>query len=408
MHDVGNLVVMPGLVDTHVHINEPGRTEWEGFESATRAAAAGGITTLVDMPLNSTPATTTVAALEAKRAAMSGKCHVDVGLWGGVVPGNAPELRALRAGGVLGFKCFMVPSGVDDFGEVGERELREALPIIAELGVPLLAHAESPEPILRASEAAESFDPSRYITYLRSRPVEAELQAIELLIQLSREYGARIHVVHVATGDAIPLLRDARDSGVPITAETCPHYLVFAAEEIKDGAFAWKCAPPIREARERDRLLDALEEGTLDLVASDHSPAPPAMKQPDDGSFFSAWGGIASLQLSLAATWTAALRRRRTPSDIARWMCEAPAKLAGLEGRKGAIARGHDADFTVWDPDARFTVDARTLQHRHKQTPYDGRSLSGVVRATYLRGRRIFHDGALSGAPEGALLTTRP
>ena len=402
--DHGDLVIMPGLVDTHVHVNEPGRTEWEGFETATRAAAAGGITTIVDMPLNSTPATVSERAFELKREAAAGKCRVDVGFWGGVVPGNAAALRGLRRQGVLGFKCFMVPSGVDDFAEVAEHDLREAMPVLAEIGAPLLVHAESPGPILRASAAAESFDPRRYSTWLHSRPVEAELEAIELVVRLAREFGTRVHIVHVAAGDAIALIRDARESGVRITAETCPHYIYFAAEEIRDSALAWKCAPPIRESRDRDRLIGGLQAGMLDLVASDHSPAPAALKTPADGSFFSAWGGIASLQVSLAATWTATLRRGVTPSTIAQWMSAAPAALAGLTGRKGAIAPGYDADFVVWDPEARFTVDASALAHRHKITPYDGRTLSGVVRATYLRGSLVFDNGAFPGAPTGTQL----
>ncbi len=402
--DYGDLVIMPGLVDTHVHINEPGRTDWEGFETATRAAAAGGITTVVDMPLNSTPATVSEHAFDVKRAAAAGKCHVDVGFWGGVVPGNTASLRGLRLRGVLGFKCFMVPSGVEDFAEVAEHELREAMPVLAEIGAPLLVHAESPEPILRASAAADTFDPRRYSTYLHSRPVEAELEAIALIVRLASEFGTRVHIVHVAAGDAIAIIRDARESGVRITAETCPHYIYFAAEEIRDSALAWKCAPPIREARDRDRLIGALQDGVLDLVASDHSPAPPAMKTPADGSFFSAWGGIASLQVALAATWTAMQRRRVVPSDIARWMSTAPATLAGLGSRKGAIAPGYDADCVVWDPEARFTVDASTLAHRHKITPYDGRTLSGVVRATYLRGSLVFDNGAFAGAPTGMQL----
>lgn len=402
--DYGDLVIMPGLVDTHVHINEPGRTDWEGFRTATRAAAAGGITTIVDMPLNSTPATVSEDALAHKRDAAQGKCHIDVGFWGGVVPGNAAALRGLRAHGVLGFKCFMVPSGVEDFAEVGEHDLRQAMPVLAELDAPLLVHAESPGPIMRASAAAEAFDPRRYSTWLRSRPVEAELEAIELLVRLSREFGTRVHVVHVAAGDAIALIRAARAAGVRISAETCPHYLYFAAGDIPDAALAFKCAPPIRDARDRDRLLAALGDGDLDLVASDHSPAPPALKSPADGSFFSAWGGIASLQIALPVTWSAALRRGHTPADIARWMSAAPAALAGLSGRKGAIAPEHDADFVIWDPDACFTVDAHKLEHRHKITPYDGQTLSGTIRATYLRGHLIHENGALVGAPLGTQL----
>jgi allantoinase len=388
--DYGNLLIGPGLVDTHVHVNEPGRTDWEGFDSATRAAAAGGITTIVDMPLNSVPATTTVAALEAKRAAARGQCHVDVAFWGGVVPGNAGELDALVDAGVRGFKCFLAPSGVDEFPMVGEVDVREALPILARRDAPLLVHAEDPAHLTPPTG-------SSYQSYLDSRPPRAELAAIETMVRLAREFGARVHIVHVACAEGVDAVARGRAAGVRITAETCPHYLTFCAGEIRDGATEFKCAPPIRDARHRDALLAGLRAGALDLVATDHSPAPPAMKC--GGDFARAWGGIASLEMSLAAVASAT-----TEYEVARWMADAPARLARLDGRKGRIAVGYDADLVVWDPAAEWTVDPETLQQRHKLTPYAGRVLRGVVEATYLRGERIWDGGRLTRAGSGQLL----
>jgi allantoinase len=404
LEDVGDAVLMPGLVDTHVHINEPGRAEWEGFDTATRAAAAGGVTTLVDMPLNSIPATTTAAAFHRKLDAARGRLHVDVGFWGGVVPGNADDLRPLWEAGVLGFKCFLCPSGVDEFGYVAEADLRAAMPVLAGLGAPLLAHAELPEPLARGALAVADLDGRHYAVYLASRPPEAEHQAIELLVRLCRETGARVHVVHLADADSLPLLREARAAGLPVTVETCPHYLHFAAEAIRDGATDHKCAPPIRDHDNRERLWDALGAGDIDLIVTDHSPCPPEMKGLDDGDFLQAWGGIASLQLTLSVAWKGARRRGYTPVDLARWMCEAPARLAGLERSKGAIAAGRDADFVVWHPDEEFTVDPAKLHHRHRVTPYAGATLPGVVAATYLRGHRIYDRGQLIAGPAGRTL----
>ncbi|MDQ6828036.1 MAG: allantoinase AllB, partial [Gemmatimonadota bacterium] len=317
--DAGERVIMPGLVDSHVHCNEPGRTEWEGFRTATRAAAAGGITTIVDMPLNSIPATTTLAALRTKRAAADGQCMVDVAFWGGLVPGNADELAPMAAAGVCGFKCFLVPSGVDEFEAAGESDLAAALPILRAAGVPLLVHAELSAPLERARRDVERADPGRYATWLASRPDEAELEAIDLMIGLARRSGARIHIVHVATSRATALLREAQQSGVPISAETCPHYLHFDASDIADGATEYKCAPPIRQGSHRDGLWSALDD-SLQLVASDHSPCPPEMKARDRGDFMAAWGGIASLQLGLSIVWTGAEGRGRDLRDVARWM----------------------------------------------------------------------------------------
>ena len=405
VHEAGDFVVMPGLVDTHVHINEPGRADWEGFSSATRAAAAGGVTTLIEMPLNSIPATITAAALREKLAAAAGKLWVDTGFWGGVVPGNSEELPALWDAGVFGFKCFLVPSGVDEFAHVTEADLRVALPKLAALGAPLLAHAELPEPIEKAvAGLAKNASPRKYAIWLAARPREAENEAIALLVRLGREFGARIHIVHVSSADALALLREAKDAGGAVTAETCPHYLIFAAEEIADGATEFKCAPPIRERENREKLWQALGDGTLDFIATDHSPCPPAMKLQDEGDFLRAWGGIASLQLSLPAVWTEARARGYAVTLLAKWLCEGPARLAGLAGKKGTIAVGSDADFVIWDSDAKFRVDAAQLHHRHKVTPYAGRELSGRVETTFLRGRKIFERGEFSAGPVGHVL----
>jgi allantoinase len=405
VHDAGDLVVMPGLVDTHVHINEPGRTEWEGFSTATRAAAAGGVTTLIDMPLNCIPATTTPSAYREKLAAAAGKLWVDVGFWGGVVPGNVADLRALWDAGAFGFKCFLVPSGVDEFCHVNEADLRAALPELAALGATLLVHSELPGPIeAAANKNAAGGSPKRYQTWLASRPREAENEAVALLVQLAREFKARIHIVHLSSSDAAGSLEQAKVDGFEVSAETCPHYLTFAAEHIEDGATEFKCAPPIRERENREKLWAALDDGTVDLIATDHSPCPPAMKLTDQGDFERAWGGVASLQVSLPAVWTEARRRGYAVPRVAAWMCQAPAKLAGLEKRKGAIDVGCDADFVIWDPDTAFRVDPAQLCHRHKLTPYAGRELKGLVETTFLRGRKIFDRGEFSASPIGQVL----
>src|SRR5262245_35098586 len=404
--DAGALVVLPGLVDTHVHINDPGRADWEGFETATRAAAAGGITTLVDMPLNSIPSTTSVDALEAKRQAAQRRCHVDVAFWGGVVPGNRDALAPLARAGVRGFKCFLSPSGVDEFEHVAERDLREALPVLASTGLPLLAHAEFPallrNPLATADGAAP--DPCRYATWLASRPPASELAAISLLIELAQQYGAHVHIVHLATAQALPAIAAARRGGVRVTVETCPHYLTFAAEAIPDGRPEFKCAPPIRGGDEREGLWRGLEADEIDLVASDHSPAPPALKHLADGDLVRAWGGIASVQIALAAVWTGMAARKLSVEGLARWMSAAPARLAGLEAIKGAIAIGRHADLVLFDPDEETTVDAGSLYHRHPVTPYDGARLRGKVKTTILRGQVVFDENACRGPACGRLL----
>jgi allantoinase len=384
LDDAGQNVVMPGLVDTHVHVNEPGRTEWEGFETATRAAAAGGVTTILDMPLNSIPATTTASALEVKRDAARGKCVVNVEYIGGLVPGNTGELEGLRDAGVRAFKCFLAPSGVDEFPAVSEQDLRQAFPVLARLGLPLMVHAEDPAR-LRAGPPGGS---KVYADYLASRPVESERSAIELLVRLMEWCPTPVHVVHLSSARSLDVVRAARKKGLPLTVETCPHYLTFSAEEVADGATEYKCAPPIRNEAAREGLWQALVAGEIDLIASDHSPCPPILKEPG-GDFFSAWGGIASLQLSLAAVWTGARARGVAPERIAEWMSAGPARLARLDGRKGTLAAGYDADLVIWDPDSAFTVDPAALEHRHAVTPYAWRTLYGKVLATFVGGRPV-------------------
>lgn len=402
--DVGDLVVMAGLVDTHVHLDEPGRSDWEGFDTGTRAAAAGGVTTIVDMPLNSLPATTTVEALDAKRRAADGRCWVDVGFWGGVVPGNADALAPLFHAGALGFKCFLVPSGVDDFPCVTERDLRAALPILANLAATLLVHAELPGPIARATAALGPADPAQYGSYLASRPDEAEVEAVELVARLAAETGARVHIVHLSSARSIPIIERIRRSGVTMTVETCPHYLYFAADDVPRGATAYKCAPPIRSDADRDALWHALDRGLIDQVVSDHAPSLPSMKCFESGNFLKAWGGISSLQLGLPIVWSRARDRGWSFSDLSARMSAAPADLAGLSRRKGRLARGCDADVVVWNPEEEFEVDAGRLYHRHPVTPYDGQRLAGRVEMTFLRGIRIYDRGSFGSAPAGTLL----
>jgi allantoinase len=398
--DAGDSVVMPGLVDTHVHLNEPGRTDWEGFTSGTRAAAAGGVTTLIDMPLNSIPPTTTVRGLHAKVQAARNQCWVDVGFWGGVVPGNADQIEPLIGEGVFGFKCFLVPSGVDEFQNVTEADLQLALPIIAANRSLLLVHAELPGPI----DLARTENSSRsYGSYLSSRPRAAENEAIDLLIRLSREFGARIHIVHLSSADAIPELQAARAEGLPITVETCPHYLLFSAEEIPDGATQFKCAPPIRENENRERLWRALADGVIDFITTDHSPCPVSMKSMETGDFFQAWGGITSLQLGLPSVWTEARRRGYSLEQVVLWRATYPARVSGLQDRKGAIAVGKDADLVLFRPDAAIEW-PHVLHHRHKLTPYEGRALTGVVERTILRGETIYHNGEFAAAPSGTMV----
>jgi allantoinase len=393
--------LLPGLVDSHIHINEPGRTEWEGFRTATRAAATGGYTTLIDMPLNCLPATTNVAALEAKRKSAQGQCLVDWAAWGGVSHRNANDLEPLAQAGVRGFKCFLAEPGLDGFNRVDEGELRAAAPHIARTGLPLLVHAELPEVLDRAASNLANPDWRRHETWLRSRPDEAELEAIRLMIRLCREYGFRLHIVHLVTAQALPDLRRAKEEGLPVTVETCPHYLHFAAEEIPNGSTLHKCAPPIRRAQNREHLWDAVREGLIDLIATDHSPCPPEMKRVEEGNFSTAWGGIASVSVAISVAWTGMRKRNLTLNDLVCLLSQRPAQLAGLEGRKGQIAPGYDADFVIFDPEAEKTVTEAQLHTRHAISPYVGEKLLGTVKATYLRGNPVFDGGRFANPPRG-------
>ncbi|QEU88537.1 allantoinase AllB [Streptomyces viridosporus] len=395
--DLGDDVLLPGLVDTHVHVNDPGRTEWEGFRTATRAAAAGGITTLVDMPLNSLPPTTTVDHLRTKRRAAAAEAHIDVGFWGGVLPDNVEDLHPLHEAGVFGFKAFLSPSGVEEFPHLGQEELARSLAEIAAFDGLLTVHAEDPHRLAAAPRAAGP----RYADFLASRPREAEHTAIALLLEQAERLGARVHVLHLSSGDALPLIAAARADGVRVTVETCPHYLTLTAEEVPDGASAFKCCPPIREAANRDLLWQALADGTVDCVVTDHSPSTADLKTDD---FATAWGGISGLQLSLPAVWSEARGRGHGLEDVVRWMSARTAGLVGLDARKGAIAPGRDADFAVLAPDETFTVDPAALQHRNPVTAYAGRTLYGVVKSTWLRGRCVVADGEFT-EPKGRLLT---
>jgi allantoinase len=404
--DAGDAALLPGLVDSHVHVNEPGRTDWEGFRTATRAAAAGGVTTIVDMPLNCSPPTTTIAALAAKAAAARGAALVDYGFWGGAVPGNARDLAALHAQGVLGFKAFLVDSGVDEFAPLDGDALADTMERLAGLGSVLLVHAELPGPIARAAHAGPA-EPRRYASWLAARPVEAELEAIDLVVRSAARTGCPAHVVHLACADGADAIATARIRGTPVSVETCPHYLTFTAEEIPDGATAFKCAPPIRARVHRERLWAALGDARIDLVASDHSPCPPALKGQETGDFFAAWGGIASLELLLPATWTGACARGHHLTALATWLSAGPARLAGLDGRKGRIAVGWDADLVAFEPDVTWTVDPRSLHHRHQITPYAGRDLRGRVMRTYVRGRCVYDRGTFPSSPDGLWLRGR-
>ncbi|MFC6878686.1 MULTISPECIES: allantoinase AllB [Actinomadura] len=385
--DLGDLALLPGLVDTHVHVNEPGRTEWEGFATATRAAAAGGVTTLIDMPLNSIPPTTTPAALAAKRAAARGACHIDVGFWGGAVPGNVPSLRPLHDAGVFGFKCFTADSGVPEFPPLSPDGMAEAFREIASFGGLVIVHAEDPEALTAPSDGG-------YPAFLDSRPPSSERRAVEHVIRLAEQTGVRAHILHLSSADCLEPLAKARSRGLPVTAETCPHYLTLSAEDVPDAsATSYKCCPPIRDAANREALWTGLAEGVITAVVTDHSPSTPELKQ---GDFATAWGGISSLQLGLPAVWTAARARGHGLGDVVRWMAENTAALAGL-ARKGRIAVGNDADLVAFAADEPFTVDPANLHHRHPVTPYAGRTLTGAVQATWLRGAVV--DGTPSGEP---------
>jgi allantoinase len=407
--DARGLHVLPGVVDAHVHFNEPGRTDWEGFATATRAAAAGGITTLIDMPLNSQPVTTTVEALRLKQRAAAGQIWVDCGFHAGIVPGNAAEVEGLLEAGVCAFKAFLCHSGIDDFPNVAEADLRAVLPMLAAAGVPLFVHAELVASLPERITGALTANPRSYPAYLQTRPAAWEVAAIELLIRLCREYDCPIHIVHLAAGRAArPLLKEAKRAGLPISVETGPHYLFFAAEEIPDGDTRFKCAPPIRERGERNCLREMLLSGEIDTVGSDHSPAPPELKRIEEGDLSRAWGGISSLQLLLPVVWTTLTGSLDSRARcIATHLARNPARLVGLDARKGAIAPGLDADLAIFDPEAMTIVRGADLHHRHKICPYEGRTLIGRVDGTVLRGRLIYEQGQFIGNANGALLARR-
>ena len=396
--DLGDLALLPGLVDTHVHVNEPGRTEWEGFATATRAAAAGGVTTICDMPLNSLPPTVSVAALTEKRAAAAGQCWVDVAFWGGAVPGNINALADLHQAGVIGFKCFLIDSGVPEFPPLEVAELRSVLGSLAALGARLIVHAEDAAEITPASGAD-------FGSFVASRPPAAERRAIEKVISAAAATGGRAHIVHLSAAECVAMIAGAKAAGIQLTAETCPHYLYFTAEQVPDGATEFKCCPPIRDSANREALWRGLEAGVIDCVVSDHSPCTPELKAAPGGDFGEAWGGIASLQLGLSAVWTAARRRGRTLEDMVRWMAAAPATLASLPA-KGRLAAGCDADLVAFDPDESFVVEPGRLLHRNPLTPYAGRTLTGRVRQTWLRGTALLDpaSGVPDGEPAGRLL----
>ncbi|MFK7992136.1 MAG: allantoinase AllB [Sandaracinaceae bacterium] len=401
VEDVGELAVLPGLVDGHVHINEPGRTEWEGFVTATEAAAVGGVTTLVDMPLNCIPVTTSVPALETKLASTEGALRVDVGFWGGVVPGNTDDLPRLAKAGALGAKAFLCHSGIDDFPASDEAVLRAAMHAMADAGIPLLAHAE-----LELDVDPRTDDPRDYDAWLSRRPTRFEDEAIRLLIRLCRETRCPVHIVHLSSATALPSLAEARDEGLPITVETCPHYLCLRAEDVPEGDTTYKCAPPIRGDANREALWAGLFDGTIDFVVTDHSPCTPHLKELERGDFLAAWGGIASLSLGLSSVWAEASARGATLGQMAAWMSSRPARFAGLSRDKGAIEKGRHADLVVLDPDATFEVRPDTLRFRHKVSPWIGRTLKGSVQQTWLRGRRIF-DGTDVAGPYGTPLLHR-
>ncbi|XP_037071497.1 allantoinase-like isoform X2 [Pollicipes pollicipes] len=401
--DFGPLVVMPGLVDSHVHVNEPGRTEWEGFTSATRAAAAGGITTIVDMPLNSIPPTTTPENLAAKLDAAKDQCFVDVAFWGGVVPGNEACLRPLLEAGLPGFKCFLINSGVDEFPHVTADQVETALQRLCGTGAVLLFHAE-----VDIGVDPPGGDPKQYATFLASRPRKMENEAIKVVVEQCRKYGVRCHIVHLSSSDALEMIAECKSTGAPLTVETCNHYLTFQSVDIPDCATQYKCCPPIREEENREALWEAVKSGLIDLVVSDHSPCTLDLKQPGVMDFMEAWGGIASVQFDLPVFWTEAARRGLSLHDVSRLMSNNTSRLAGLQSRKGALRDGMDADFVVWDPDEEWTVAEEDIIFKNKISPYIGRRVRGRVHQTLVRGEVVFSDGQVVEVATGSQLLLGP
>ncbi len=401
--EAGRKVIMPGVIDPHVHINEPGRTEWEGFNTATKAALAGGITTLVDMPLNSSPVTTTVKAFEEKLTATKNQLHTNCGFWGGIIPGNEKEIEPLIEKGVLGFKAFLTHSGIDEFPNVTEHDLRKAMPIIAKHNLPLLVHCELTSPFSTRGEGSGM----RYQTYLNSRPRKWEDDAIALMIRLCEEYNCRTHIVHLSSSNSINQIAKAKQKGLPLTVETAQHYLFFSADKIKDGETQFKCAPPIREKENNEKLWQALKDGIIDFVATDHSPCPPDLKEFETGNFMKAWGGITSLQFALPILWTAAKQRDCTLNDIIKWLCENPAKLIGREKNKGKIEKGFDADLIVFDDGKEFTVTENSILHKNKITPYLNEKLYGIIDRTYLKGEKVFDAGKFLHLNKGKIIKSK-
>ncbi len=402
VEDRNEQYIFPGLIDCHVHINEPGRTFWEGFDTATKAAAAGGITSLIEMPLNASPVTTTSENFHFKIRSAFGKLHVNCGFWGGLVPDNLKHLDALLEQGAFGLKAFLTHSGIDEFPNTDENHLRDALKILKKHGKPLLVHCELDA--INADDKLLEANPRSYHAYLKSRPKSWENEAIKLVIKLCRETGARIHIVHLSSAEALDEIRKAKKDGFPITVETCPHYLIFNAEEIKDGQTQFKCAPPIRERENNELIWEAIKDGTIDFIATDHSPATPDLKEMESGDFRKAWGGIAGLQFLLPAFWTGARKRGIEVGEIVRLLSTNPAKFCGLDGKRGTIMRGHEADLMIWEPDSSFLVTEADIQHRHKVCPYTGMELFGKVKKTIVRGFDVYDDGRFLHLGHGNLL----
>jgi allantoinase len=402
VEELNELVVMPGLIDCHVHINEPGRTEWEGFETATKAAAANGITCLVEMPLNATPVTTNSKNFQIKVQSAQDKLTVNCGFYGGVIPTNSEDLEQLLNAGVFGLKAFLTHSGINDFPNSSEADLRKALTILKKFKLPLLVHCELDAPIPDSDYFEKN--PRSYKAYLNSRPKSFEINAVKLMIDLCRETNSKVHIVHISTAEALSLIADAKAEGLPLTAETCPHYLFFDSESIADGDTSLKCAPPIRECSNNKVLWDGLRNGTLDFVVSDHSPAPPDLKEIESGNFKKAWGGIASLQFLLPATWTAAKKNNIALELISNWLSINQAIFLNLDKSIGKIEKNYDADFVIWDPNQKFIVEEGMILHRHKITPYLGKELFGVVHQTYLKGVKIFDSGKFLHLNKGTVL----